>query len=241
MNQTIFSKYELEINATAKSQLIIIKEYYGIEPEFELGPTSSTSATDLVSGVFSGIPKIICNPNFTPSTTDICHEIWHMFMKVKMEANGFNFEGDLEEYLISESGSENAMAELFSLLYSVVEHHYFFPKLKGDGYSPTEYIESSLGDPFGWTDSSSNKFESLNLTIQILQLLSINDLFKGKFQAYLDVLIKQPEYSKAKRLYEVLQTFTHDEVCIMKQLVKMLWEYSDEISFLRKNNQIIFI
>jgi hypothetical protein len=237
---SIIEKYP-DIPSETREQLDFIRNYFGHEVSIV---ENEEEELDLSASVVDGIPIITRRPQYEPSTTDIIHEIWHLFLKANLKMINYNFCPDLQDEMIGVSGSKAKLVYVFTQLYSAVEH-YFFLKRIDPKYNPYFFLESSLEEMLSIKSTSFSMLEIQSYAVDVVQILILKEGLKtGDCDvplAYLKTICPNA-FEIGAKLFKKLAEFAavEQEPEIMEQLVKILWFHDGDIRRIRKGQEIIF-
>lgn len=199
----------------------------------------------------NNVATITCRDSYDFSHTLICHEIWHLYIKVKLGIYSYQFEGSLKDHLLKEEAGETNFINNWEELSSAIEHFYFLPLMLDEDFTDCySFTENTLND-LGEINCDGNEvlpepiINSINrrFAIQIIHILILSN-HSERANEYLESFERNcnAAYILAQEAYNLIQNFKsiNQEPDILKQLISIFWKYPNPVKFASTNNVGIF-
>ncbi|WP_418638351.1 hypothetical protein [Winogradskyella sp.] len=192
-------------------------------------------------------PIISCRNNYSPSLDDIIHEIWHLFMKSKLNMIGYNLQRDFGTFFTELCDhSEDKRDELFMFLYSTIEHGFFFHKMIDEGFDPYNNSEFELPTDINLANTinaGNSNLDTMHMSVYILLLLIMQrDKVEGVDLLMPILKSNTISWHIGQNLFNVIDRFKNieEEPKIMEECLEILTSYQPKINMTTIKRYYVF-
>jgi len=223
-------KNEIESNADSKIQVNYTQMSVG------------ANETLLAGFSESGIPYIKINNGLIPSTTEIYHELYHLWIQTKNGIYSIDIIGPLLHTFRTKL--ENPGIVIYKA-HSIFQHAYFYKLMIEHDYHPTSYLLNHLGNCIqGYPNNSYTEDISLHIALDVWHLLlGVEDhtIDTKKYLSILNEKFKQ-QYDLGLKLYRISKEFENpmQESFIFSKVLETLIDEDNRIKYKIENHILTY-
>lgn len=210
--------------------------------QVKIGQMNIGANETLMSGFANQIPYIIIKNGHNPSSVEIYHELYHLWVQVKNGFYDIEINGDLLIFL--RKRLKNG-AFVINKAHSIFHHSYFFNLMINNKFHPTSYLLNQLEACI--KDYPANSYPenvTFNIALDVWHLMlgiEDNSLDTKRYLNILKSNFKQ-EYELGQNLFEISKEFSspEQEPYIFSKILRTLLNFDNQIYYKTKNHTIVF-
>jgi hypothetical protein len=201
---------------------------------------------ETAGAMFKGkVPTILIiegRPENTPDSI-ICHELWHLLLSIQSGIYASGYASPLFDSMISRIPSEHKLMDVFNHANTILHHSYIFDKMLSAGYSLRDSFCQFLENNEFYRDyeTLTKDFHAAIDTWHLLDAQNDNSFDSGSLLNIIERNCNDP-YHLGIRLYEIAKEFISpaDEPEVFKRILSELFEYNDQIGFVKGDKDGIY-